>query len=54
MVMGIFFKGRMPCLFFLGVRGINDAVELKEMVLANGRTLGSRRTLSGITLVKVW
>ncbi|GHV74388.1 hypothetical protein AGMMS49940_16900 [Spirochaetia bacterium] len=33
---------------------IRGVVELTEMVLANGRSLGSRRTLSGITLVKVW
>jgi hypothetical protein len=33
---------------------IRGTVELKEMVLANGKSLGSRRTLSGITLVKVW
>ena len=33
---------------------IRGTVELTEMVLANGRSLCSRRTLSGITLVKVW
>ncbi|GHV87000.1 hypothetical protein AGMMS50255_2960 [Spirochaetia bacterium] len=33
---------------------IRGTVELKEMVLANGRSLGSRRTISGIALVKVW
>ncbi|GHV92639.1 hypothetical protein AGMMS50268_31420 [Spirochaetia bacterium] len=33
---------------------IRGTVELKEMVLANGRSLGSRRTLSGVTLIKVW
>ncbi|GHV75842.1 hypothetical protein AGMMS49942_06630 [Spirochaetia bacterium] len=32
---------------------IRGTVELKEMVLANGRSLGTRRTLSGITLVRV-
>jgi hypothetical protein len=32
---------------------IRGVVELKEMVLANGRSLGSRRILSGVTLVKV-
>jgi hypothetical protein len=32
---------------------IRGTVELQEMVLANGKSLGSRRTLSGITLVKV-
>jgi hypothetical protein len=33
---------------------IRGTMDLKEMVLANGKSLGSRRTLSGITLVKVW
>ena len=33
---------------------IRATVELNEMVLANGKSLGSRRTLSGVTLVKVW
>ncbi|MHC6202244.1 hypothetical protein ACYULU_03515 [Breznakiellaceae bacterium SP9] len=33
---------------------IRGAVELTEMVLANGKSLGSRRILSGVTLVKVW
>ncbi|GHV81268.1 hypothetical protein AGMMS49944_30590 [Spirochaetia bacterium] len=33
---------------------IRGVVELTEMVLANGKNLGSRRTLSVITLVKVW
>ncbi|GHU71158.1 hypothetical protein FACS189450_06750 [Spirochaetia bacterium] len=33
---------------------IRGVVELKEMALANGKSLGSRRTLSGVILVKVW
>ncbi|GHU90897.1 hypothetical protein FACS189476_11330 [Spirochaetia bacterium] len=33
---------------------IRGTVELTEMILANGKNLGSRRTLSGVTLVKVW
>jgi hypothetical protein len=33
---------------------IRGTVELMEMVLANGKSLGTRRILSDISIVKVW
>jgi hypothetical protein len=33
---------------------IRGTVEIREMTLANGKSLGSRKILSRITLVKVW